>query len=125
MSKTTQEIDMDKCRVSQDELLHDIKQFRSNMAEQYSEREQRLEAIALAKLYLHGQAAIKDEDGRDYPMTELMVAVWDHKLYEATFKALAMGVHHPMQDLIIGRARYACAVHLFGESRADELGFVK
>lgn len=116
---------MTKCRVSQEELLHDIKQYRADMAEQYTANEQRLEAIALAKLYLHGQAVIKDEWGRDYPLTELMVSVWDHSLYESAFKAIAIGVHQPMQDLITRCARYACAVHLFGESRADELGFIK
>lgn len=116
---------MDKCRVSQDELLHDIKQFRSNMAEKYTAHEQRLEVCALAKLYLHGQAVIKDEWGRDYPLTELMVTVWDHDLYKAAFEAIAIDVDLPMKDLAKRCARYACAVHLFGESRADELGFVK
>lgn len=114
-----------ECRVSQEELLHDIKQFRSDMAEKYSEREQRLEVIALAKLYLHGQAAIKDEDGRPFTMDDLMVTVWDHDLYKAAFEDIAIDVDLPMKDLVKRCARYACAVHLFGESRADELGFSK
>ncbi len=116
---------MEKCRVSQEEIAHDIGNYRSVMAEQYSAHEQRLEVCSLAKLYLHDQAKINDEWGRDFPLTELMVTVWDHKLYEAAFKAIAVGVHSPMQDLITRCARYACAVHLFGEDRADELGFVK
>lgn len=112
------------CRIANELNAHEIAVARSEHIAHYSEADQRSEAIALADQFKAGRAALNDCWGNDYPLTELMVSVWDHELYEAAFFKAANGNSQPIQDLILRCARHAAAVHLFGEDRADELGFL-
>ncbi len=114
---------MTSCAVSIAELHHDAKQFHLEAAHRYTASEQRLEVFELATQFLASATVINDYSGREYPLRELMVTVWDHQQYESAFIAQANNNPLPMTDLILRCARYACAVHLFGEDRADELGF--
>lgn len=111
------------CLVSRDELLHDSTQFRLEVAHRYSASDQRAEVFELATQFLASTQKINDCWGREFPLRELMVTVWDHELYENAFIAQANGNPNPMSDLIMRCARYACAVHLFGEAKAEDLGF--
>jgi hypothetical protein len=111
------------CPVSISELNNDLVQARLDTAFRYSSGEQRAEVFALANDYLKSAEKINDCWGREYPLRELMVTVWDHELYEKAFIAQANGNPNPMSDLILRCARYACAVYLFGEEKADDLGY--
>lgn len=111
------------CAVRKAELQQDTKQFHLEAAHRYSADVQRAEVFALATQYLASAQKINDCFGREFPLRELMVTVWDHELYENAFIAQANGNPNPMSDLIVRCARYACAVHLFGEDKAEDLGF--
>lgn len=111
------------CAVRNDELKKDIRHFHLENAHRYSAPEQRAEVFALAAQFLASAQKINDCWGREFPLRELMVTVWDHELYEMAFVAQANGNPNPMSDLIMRCARYACAVHLFGEDKAEDLGF--
>lgn len=95
-----------------------------DQCERYTDEQQRDEAVKLAKQFIEGKAKLRgqwwnceDELTHD----DLMVAVWDHKLFAQAFMAQANGNPDPLSDLIQRCANHAAAVHLFGEDRADEL----
>lgn len=116
---------MNTCAVSIAEVKHDLKNVHLESSYRYSAPEQRAEVFALANQYLASAVSINDGWGREFPLRDLMVTVWDHELYEIAFVAQANGNPAPMTDLILRCARYASAVHLFGEERAEDLGFEK
>ena len=95
--------------------------FRSH----YSETNQRADAVHLADQFLAKKIPhLRDWNGDDYSMTDLGVQVFEHSLYDSALFDKANGNHIPMTDLIKRIARHAAAVHLFGDERADELGFL-
>lgn len=112
------------CAVSQAELQSDLKQISLATAFRYTAEKQRNEVFDLANQFLASATKINDCWNREFPLRELMVTVWDHELYENAFIAQANGNSKPMSDLIQRCARRACAIHLFGEEKADDLGFI-
>jgi glutathione S-transferase len=109
------------CRVSADLLAH---MAIEDQCERYDDKAQRDDAMKLAKQFLEGKATLRGQyynSEDEFTHDDLMVAVWDHALYEKAFFSHATGNPAPLSDLIQRCANHAAAVHLFGEERADEL----
>ena len=113
------------CRVSQDEINHDLRSIKRNESWPETKSILRMEVMNTATAIIEGQTTHVQRYGRPYTFNDVLDDVFNHKLFTQAMLACYWGDRAPLSDLISRCVHRAVAVSWYGEEDADDLGFVK
>ena len=113
------------CRVARDEINNDLSSIKTTKAFNDTRSILRLEVINTGLAIVEGKPTYVQRFGQPYVFNDLMEDLQNHKLYPQALLAMFFGDRLPLSDLMSRCVNRAVAVSWYGESDADDLGFVK